>query len=500
MDRRRLTGLIALIALVAVVTALVYLDAQRLRQEPQTAFAPAQSTDESVPVPDDTAPPPAPAVAANPPAPAPDVGATDNQVALADPKAQPPAPATTVMPGTPVVPTFDVVRVEPTGETVIAGQAEPSSKVEVLDGSTVIATAEANERGEWAMALDKPLAPGAHDLAVRTTTADKKIATLSDQRVTVSVPEKGSKDVLVVLNAPDAASKVLEVPKAEGEQIATNAPAAAPAETPASTPDASTTVAAAPTPADTTSPATTEAPALDKQTPAIVAGEPPAETEPKIVAEAPVPTEPAIKAEPPVEPEPLVVANNPPAAEAPAPPAAPPEPTPEVTVTAVEAEMTGSLYIAGTAATPEPVRVYIDDKVVGDAAPSPSGTWLVQAQRDMPAGKYTVRADQIDAGGNVVARSEVPFEREVQVATLKQTVTAGAAADSGATVTGKMPEMETVIIKRGDNLWRIARGAWGKGMRWSTIYQANTDQIRDPHWIYPGQVFVMPKGNATWTN
>jgi nucleoid-associated protein YgaU len=59
--------------------------------------------------------------------------------------------------------------------------------------------------------------------------------------------------------------------------------------------------------------------------------------------------------------------------------------------------------------------------------------------------------------------------------------------------------METVIIKRGDNLWRIARGAWGKGVRWSTIYRANTDQIRDPHWIYPGQVFVMPKGSTTWT-
>jgi nucleoid-associated protein YgaU len=63
-----------------------------------------------------------------------------------------------------------------------------------------------------------------------------------------------------------------------------------------------------------------------------------------------------------------------------------------------------------------------------------------------------------------------------------------------------MPEVDTVIIKRGDNLWRIARATWGKGIRWSTIYQANTDQIRNPHRIYPGQVFVMPKGDATWQN
>jgi nucleoid-associated protein YgaU len=31
-------------------------------------------------------------------------------------------------------------------------------------------------------------------------------------------------------------------------------------------------------------------------------------------------------------------------------------------------------------------------------------------------------------------------------------------------------------------------------MRYSTIYQANTNQIRDPNRIYPGQIFVMPPG------
>ena len=142
------------------------------------------------------------------------------------------------MPGAPVVPSFDVVRVEPTGEAVIAGQAEPEAKVEVLDGTAPIATAEANENGEWAIALDKPLAPGSHDLAVRTTTKDQTVATLSDQRVTVSVPEAGSKDVLVVMNSPDAASKVLQVPEAAapsapGEQVATAAPSGTDAGTPA---------------------------------------------------------------------------------------------------------------------------------------------------------------------------------------------------------------------------------------------------------------------------
>src|SRR4029079_8153863 len=87
--------------------------------------------------------------------------------------------------------------------------------VEILDGSETIATAEANEFGEWAIPLEKPLPPGTHDLAIRTTSSDQKVVTLSDQRVAVSVPSNGSKDVLVVLNSPDAASKVLQEPPAQ---------------------------------------------------------------------------------------------------------------------------------------------------------------------------------------------------------------------------------------------------------------------------------------------
>ena len=187
-------------------------------------------------------------------------------------------------------------------------------------------------------------------------------------------------------------------------------------------------------------------------------------------------------AEPPVPAEPPVAAA----------------PKPTVVVGAVEADTAGSIYVGGTAATDETVRVYLDDKPIGDAKPSPAGAWLVQTTRDLPAGSYTVRADQLDADGKVIARSEVPFQREVAVAALKPMGTGGV-GETGAAVSEQMA-METVVIKRGDNLWRIARGTWGNGFRWSTIYQANTDQIRNPHWIYPGQVFIMPKGDATWAD
>ena len=50
-----------------------------------------------------------------------------------------------------------------------------------------------------------------------------------------------------------------------------------------------------------------------------------------------------------------------------------------------------------------------------------------------------------------------------------------------------------VIIRRGDSLWRISRRVYGRGVRYSTIYLANGDQIRDPDRIWPGQIFSVPE-------
>ncbi len=48
------------------------------------------------------------------------------------------------------------------------------------------------------------------------------------------------------------------------------------------------------------------------------------------------------------------------------------------------------------------------------------------------------------------------------------------------------------IIRQGDNLWTIARRVYGEGIRYTQIFEANTDQIRNPDLIYPGQVFDLP--------
>ena len=43
-----------------------------------------------------------------------------------------------------------------------------------------------------------------------------------------------------------------------------------------------------------------------------------------------------------------------------------------------------------------------------------------------------------------------------------------------------VPEIKTVTIVRGDNLWRISRKTYGQGNRYTIIYDANTQQIRNP--------------------
>jgi nucleoid-associated protein YgaU len=51
----------------------------------------------------------------------------------------------------------------------------------------------------------------------------------------------------------------------------------------------------------------------------------------------------------------------------------------------------------------------------------------------------------------------------------------------------------SVIIRRGDSLWRISRRVYGRGVRYSTIYLANQEQIKNPDLIWPGQTFRVPE-------
>ena len=45
-----------------------------------------------------------------------------------------------------------------------------------------------------------------------------------------------------------------------------------------------------------------------------------------------------------------------------------------------------------------------------------------------------------------------------------------------------------MIIRRGDTLWQISRRVYGQGVRYTTIYLANQQQIQNPDLIEPGQI------------
>ncbi|RWC67986.1 LysM peptidoglycan-binding domain-containing protein [Mesorhizobium sp. M00.F.Ca.ET.151.01.1.1] len=412
---------------------------------------------------------PAPAVpaapAAAPQATAPAAPATD--------AAAPAAPAT----AGPIAPTFDVVRVESNGSIVVAGKAAPNSKVEILNGSTVIGSTVAGPDGAFVIVLDDPLKPGDYTIALRSTVGT--VVTASAQTAVVSVPANAAGQVLAMVEEPGKPAELLTVPTPETKLAPATGDQAA------------------------------EAPATVAPAPA-----------------APAPTAPAV-----VEAQP-----------APAAPAAPAVAEPKIVVEAVEIDG-NKIFVAGLADPGRKVRAYANDILLGDAQTSPDGHFLVEATRDIPVGSYTIHVDGLDADGvKVVARAAVPFEREpgeavaavapagtkpaetkpaapaaaeapaaaapaVAAAAPAETAPAAPAAEAPAVVAAATPPSDVpevvspklehadgaVVIRRNDTLWRISRRVYGHGVRYSTIYLANQDQIRNPNRIWPGQVFKVPE-------
>ncbi|MBM3586396.1 MAG: LysM peptidoglycan-binding domain-containing protein [Alphaproteobacteria bacterium] len=346
-----------------------------------------------------------------PPAPTPpDLASPTTEAARPDTSAGPAAAAM-------IPPRFDVVRVGARGSAVVAGRAAPGAEVMLFaDNGRELGRARADRRGEFVILPVDALPPGAMELSLRSRLGDQEMAG----------PDT------VVLMVPDTAPQIAEAPRAA----------------PATEPSASAQAQAA------------ERPAQQAQAA-------PAPAERRAQAEAPAPTGPLAV---------LIPGRS----EATAPRVLQvPEPTPpagtapRLGIDSVEYDQGGSIRFAGSATPGARLRLYVDDRPIGEAVAETPGRWTLQPESQPSIGRHRLRVDQVSpTDGRVVARAEVPFEREELPA--------------------EAFSQQRIVVQPGNNLWRIARATYGRGVRYTVIYQANKDQIADPNRIYPGQVFALP--------
>jgi nucleoid-associated protein YgaU len=282
-------------------------------------------------------------------------------------------------------PAFDVARIEPSGDAVIAGRAAPGASVELLRNGEPHDRVMADASGQFAMVPPR-LPPGDSELTLRSRLPDGRIAT-SKESVVVALQADLKDRPVVALMTPDKPSVVLSKPAAS-----------TPGSTPGSTPPGSAVV-----------------------------------------------------------------------------------------VDAVETEPGGKLFVSGRSSPRAAVRLYLNDSYQASTTAAANGRFAFTTMNEgiRPGSGYRVRLDEVDPGsGAIRSRAEVPFE-----AASAASASLPAAGSPTAVTT---PKASTAIVSRGDSLWRISRATYGDGARYTVIYDANHNQIRNPDRIYPGQVFVLP--------
>ena len=312
---------------------------------------------------------PAPEIVTAPPA----SGQTEEEDPLADP----------------IKPTFDVVRVDPNGDTVIAGRAHPLATVTVRDNDADLGQSDADDRGEWVYLPTSPLEPGPHELKLSSVLPDGRTVE-GDGTVVLVVPKPGF----------DVAGEPIE----EGAQ----------------------------------------------QQPLVVLipekGKPGAE-----LIQKPGGTSGMTGT---AEPGGVSTEDG------------------SLTVETIDYDQDGNISISGRGPEGSTVITYLDNAPIGEGIVGDDGYWRVDPEQEVSPGVYRLRFDAV-RDTSVIARLEIPFSRAAPLADLDP--------DS------------FIVVQPGNSLWRIARRTLGTGFSYTEIYEANSDQIRDPDLIYPGQVFEIPK-------
>lgn len=355
--------------------------------------------------------------------------------------------------GESVAPTFDVVRVERDGNTLVAGRAAPGARVAVVLDGQEVGEAEADQGGAFVTIL-----------GLGTSDAPRQLQLRSAAGETLPV---ASEETVILGPSPVASEAVAE---AAPPRPAADAPAQASEDTPrpdapeAETP-AAVEIAAAELPPSTESPSTeqvsaprTEGSTLETDGTVALAEAPP--------IEAPAPA-PAVLLS---DAEGVRVLQSG-AADIPD----------NVSVDAITYDAAGEVTLTGRATGEGTVRVYLNNAPILSAEIGQGGQWRTPLP-DVDTGIYTLRVDEIATDGTVASRIETPFQREPV-----QTILALVEEEGDLT-----SPVRLVTVQPGNTLWGISRRTYGEGPLYVRVFEANRERIRDPDLIYPGQVFTVP--------
>ncbi len=429
-----------------------------------------------VPLPKTAPPPPVQEAKASPPPPS----AKLPEALL--PPAVPPAPA---LPP----PSFDIVRVEPSGDVLVAGRGQAGAEIALVEGDQVLGQGTIDQSGQFVL-LPPNLKAGSHLLALKMLPKGAR-PVISTQSIAVSVASKANGGVLVALAEPGQPTQILSDPAPEPPKVAALVPASpfAPEVTIRSvevepgggffaTGQASAGASVrlylngsfvASMQAGTNGRWSLKisrglrpgayrvrADQMDPNTGVVAARSEvpfdyPADAVP--VAQA-VPARPLFK-----EPAglPVTLAQS------------TPIDSPDSTIREVDLPQRN--------AHPAP-----DFAVLPEAAP-PAPAALAEPARQTPALALSSPAALPAAPATVAASPVRPAASSPPPPAL-------AAQTPAADVV--IREILTATVVRGDSLWRISRQNFGQGIRYTQIYEANASQIRDPSLIFPGQVLVVP--------
>lgn len=479
---------------------------------------------------------------------------TDDGAPAPVPPAAPaaPAPASTPAPTTgdaAKAPTFDVLRVEPDGSAVIAGKAAPGSKLEIIDNGQVIAQTTVEGSGDFVAVLENPLKPGDHQVILRATGKDG-VVVQSQETATISVPAQKNGELLAMVTTPGKASRLMSVPEAApaAPPAQVPAPAAGQPQTDIATAPQNSN-GAAPTAASSET-ASIRVLAVEFEGSRIfVAGSAPAGASVRVLVDdkqigsSKAEASGSFVVEGDVE---LSVGNHVVTAEA---LDAAGNVTVRVRVPFLRPDMDQATVAMQHAPAPatNPTSGVVSDRTAFDAlrmdvtkafgilsglyqdgkvpaldqvAAARSATSIAlrslsefRAAATADAAFATFAADiaakarallsLIDGLPNDVAAIGKQIEGlRDQFAELNAALPASTAAPASNPPSTAPQTFEqaplaqsntAVIIRRGDTLWQISRRVYGQGVRYTTIYLANQDQIKNPDLIEPGQIFGVPQ-------